>query len=586
MAPAARGVEERLEWLEDEVRSLRRALRGVERHLGPEAGEAGEVAASAAAAAASEPPAAGEPGRHAGREALADLTLVGRTLMVLGGAFLLRAVTDAGTVAVGAGVALGLLYALVWLALAHRAARPAAQPSHSPVYHALAFALIAFPLVVEAVLRFAVLPPAGGAAVLALLAALGLAVAAHRRLRSAAWFVSLGTAGSAWVLMVASGPVAAYLAVLLALGLATLALSYRRPWRALPWLTAAAVDLALLVPLIQLLFDRWPAPAGRVPVLQLAVLVGYLLAFLPRSLKPGWRPRPFEVAQTAALLAVAYGGALRAAVAAPSLARPVGFAGLLLATAAFAIAGVCLADRKHRRSALLYHAAVGSPLLLGATALLLSGPVESLLWVALAVVVCLAAVRLESVTLALLGTLFAVAAAVASGLLVHAVEALALPADRPWPDLTPAALAVLAAAALAATLPYPRRSEFWRGGAALPRLVLLVVVVLGVAGATLATLAPPLAGVAGTESVDAGVLAALRTAVLAVLAVAAAWAGRWDRLRQAAWFVYPLLALGAVKLVVQDLLVGRPATLFAALALYGAALIAAPRVMRRQASPE
>lgn len=581
MAPAAHDVEDRLQWLEDEVRSLRRTLRGVERRL---AGEAEGGPALAAAVATTPEPVAGE--HHAGREMLGDLALVGRTLMVLGGAFLLRAVTETGAVAVGVGVALGLLYALLWLALAHRAARPTARPSHSAVYHAVAFALIAFPLSVEAVLRFAVLTPVAGAAVLALLAALGLAVAAHRGLRSAAWLVSLGSAGSAWVLMTASGPVAAYLLLLLALGVSTLGLSYRRPWRVLPWFTAAVVDLALLVPVVQVQFERWQAPAGWVPVLLFVVLLVYLVAFLPRSVTAGWQPRPFVVAQTAAILALAFGGALRVATAVPELARPVGVAGLLLAAAAFVAAGVFLADRQRRRSALLYYAAVGSPLLLGATALLLSGPVESLLWAALAVLVCLAAIRLESVTLSLLGTVFAVAAAVASGLLGHAVEALALPADRPWPGLTPAALVVLAAAALASPLPYPRRSEFWRGGAALPRLVLLVVVALGAAGAVLAALAPPLAGVAGTATVDAGVLAALRTAVLAVLAVAAAWAGRWERLHQASWLVYPLLGLGAVKLVVQDLLVGRPLTLFIALAIYGAALIAAPRVLKRQTAQE
>jgi hypothetical protein len=45
--------------------------------------------------------------------------------------------------------------------------------------------------------------------------------------------------------------------------------------------------------------------------------------------------------------------------------------------------------------------------------------------------------------------------------------------------------------------------------------------------------------------------------------------------------LYPLLAWGAVKLVVEDFSSSAPALLFVALALYGAALIVGPRMARR-----
>jgi uncharacterized membrane protein len=44
-----------------------------------------------------------------------DLALVGRTLIVLGGAFLLRAITESGVVSPSVGVSLGLAYAVTWL---------------------------------------------------------------------------------------------------------------------------------------------------------------------------------------------------------------------------------------------------------------------------------------------------------------------------------------------------------------------------------------------------------------------------------------------------------------------------------------
>ncbi|HEY5113807.1 MAG TPA: hypothetical protein VIJ45_06825, partial [Coriobacteriia bacterium] len=79
---------------------------------------------------------------------------------------------------------------------------------------------------------------------------------------------------------------------------------------------------------------------------------------------------------------------------------------------------------------------------------------------------------------------------------------------------------------------------------------------------------------------DAGVVATVRTSVLAAAALALAWAGRYRRFREAAWLLYPVLVVGGLKLLVEDLPRSRPATLFIALALYGGALIVAPRLGR------
>ena len=94
-----------------------------------------------------------------------------------------------------------------------------------------------------------------------------------------------------------------------------------------------------------------------------------------------------------------------------------------------------------------------------------------------------------------------------------------------------------------------------------------------------ALLVPALAGQPG-PGCDAGIVAALRTAILSLSAVLVAWLSRLPRFRQAAWLIYPLLLLGAVKIAIEDTLRGRAATLFAALALYGAALLVASRMSR------
>ena len=72
--------------------------------------------------------------------------------------------------------------------------------------------------------------------------------------------------------------------------------------------------------------------------------------------------------------------------------------------------------------------------------------------------------------------------------------------------------------------------------------------------------------------------------VLALAALVVAWIGRHARLPRVGLARLPAARRrSALKMVAQDFMHSRPATLFVALALYGAALIVAPRLRRRQA---
>jgi hypothetical protein len=82
---------------------------------------------------------------------------------------------------------------------------------------------------------------------------------------------------------------------------------------------------------------------------------------------------------------------------------------------------------------------------------------------------------------------------------------------------------------------------------------------------------------------DAGLAAVLRTGILTVLALVLALAARRWAWPELAWLVYPLVALGGGKLLLQDMRVGRPATLVLSLAIYGALLLLAPRLLRTSA---
>ena len=111
----------------------------------------------------------------------------------------------------------------------------------------------------------------------------------------------------------------------------------------------------------------------------------------------------------------------------------------------------------------------------------------------------------------------------------------------------------------------------------MPQLLLATLAVFALGKALQATV---WAGLGERIAGDAGVAAVLRTAVLGALALTLAACARRGTWPELGWLVYPLLALGGVKLLLQDLRDGRPATLVASLAVYGAVLVLAPRLSK------
>jgi len=108
------------------------------------------------------------------------------------------------------------------------------------------------------------------------------------------------------------------------------------------------------------------------------------------------------------------------------------------------------------------------------------------------------------------------------------------------------------------------------------------------AGSALPTirLARPLAaGRAPGAGADPAIVAGLRTLVLAVAALLLAWLGGRQIFPEGRWLTYVVLVVGGLKLLVNDFVAGRPATLFVSLAVYGAALILAPKWARRARTP-
>jgi hypothetical protein len=502
------------------------------------------------------------------------LGLVGRTLVVLGGAYLLRALTESQVLPAPAGVALGLLYGAPWLLLASRAGARGSQLD--AFAHALTTALIGYPLVWEATLRFNVITPEQGAVLLGVLTGSALVLSAACALQGLAWVVTFGAVLSAAGLAMATGSWTAYAVLAIAVGIATLWLGYTQDWTLLRWPAAAAANAMVLI------------VAGRVAggghvrtalAVQMLMLAGFLGSFAIRTLFIGRPVIPFEVAQSIAVLLVAFGGAISLIRSTGSHVVLVGAASLVLAIAGYIVA-FSFVERHRDVKTFFFYTLLAQVFAIVGIGLCAGYSGGSLAYAAVAVVAAVLARRSGRLSLALQAMVYAIAAALASGLGGTATLALVAPPTLAWGSVPSAAgLVAFGALAIVTLLPVRRSIESWGIFASIQRLVLIAAFVwtaLGMAVAISVTLLPDAA------HMDGSVLATIRTAVLAMATLALARAPRYPLGREAGWLVYPLVFVTGMKLLLADFPQGRPGTLFAALALYGFTLIAAPRMLRHR----
>lgn len=550
-----RAADDRLAELENAVRALESRLAAIEaRHAPPEDLKLGVVIDALT-------PAVPAPTL----DIATALAFVGRSLVVLGGAYLLRAVTDATVWTPGVGVALGFAYAAWWLAVAGRTGHA------SGVFHGATAALIAYPLLYEAATRFHVLAPAAAAAALGAATLASLAVAAGARIQTLAWFAIAGALPTSLALTAATGAVLPFALADTALGILTLWIGYTIDWVWLRWPVAIVADLAVLALPAALAAHTAPTTPAEIIAAQLLLPGGYLVSVVVRTLVRGRDVNVFEALQSVAALAVGFGGAAWVARGTGTTAGILVVIALATGIAAYAVAFAFVKRRQGAHLNFFFYTSLGLALVLAGSAL---GLPEPAMWWSAVAVACAAIAGAAPAILTIHSAVYLMAAAIASGLLEAAARAFGgAPAAQPL--LAPRFLAVFAAActcwAIRPTLAGPSAAARVTAGAraAIALLVTLSasawIVALGLADGTVP-----------------GIAATVRTASLAVTVLALAWLGRGTRLREAAWLVYPLLAVGAIKLIVEDFPASTAATLFVALATYGGALIAAPRLARKK----
>ncbi len=500
------------------------------------------------------------------------ISLAGMLLLALAGAYFVRALTDGGTLSASAGVALGLLYALAFLPLAARAAaseRPLAASTHG-----VTAALIAYPLLWETTVRFKLLPPPLALALVVGVLALALALAARRALGPVAWVHTLAALASALGLLVATQELTTGVAALLAQA-ALVELLVRRPsWSWLRWLAAGALDLGVLVMVV--LVGRPEGPPEGYPLLSpaaavvLALLLPalYLVRVAGGTLRSRRSVTVFETLQLAVAVALGFEGASRIITAHEGSTFVLGLAALALGLAGYAVA-FTFVERQQGRGANFYvYSTSGGLFLLIGSLHVLSPAASMVAWALLAVAAAQLGRRFDRTTLCYHALAYLLAAGLASGLWMLAGGGLFAHGPAPIPAL--AGLVWLAGLAVYVILARDGQRSGWP---LVPRALAALLAVAAVPGAV---------GALATE-LGAGLatVMALRTAALAVLAVGLAYLGhKRGALPELGWLAYVVLAVGALKLVAQDLPAGSAGELFTSFLLFGGALVLASRLLR------
>lgn len=510
-------------------------------------------------------------------------THIGHTLLIFGGAYLLRAITDFQFVPTGIGISMGAAYALFWLLMAYRKSANDAQRTTAAILGALSIVLI-MPLLVEAVQHFKLLSGPQSATALAVYCVLALGVALKRNLRTLAWLTTAGCIVTALGIMIVSHSAYLVATILVLLGLATLWIAYLRDWIGLQWLGAAGANGVVLGMAGLSTTDQWTIEPQTAAVFATFLLLTYLVSFVYRTHGSGHSVAFFEPMQTLAASAITFTAAI--------MATQAGQFGLgLMATLSIVVGGSAYAlafspeTRRLRGRNFFFYSTLGLVYVLAGSGLMLPHSAAAILWALLAVMMAAMSGSTGRVALSLQCTLLLFAAGIYSGILGTGLQALAGGAGPGWPGLLGSQVTVALATVACLFIPVAQQSERWGRLAGLPQLIVLALSVWEVGGLIVVFVAPALAGAASAEP-NLSVLASVRTAVLSVAAATLAVSSRHWRWPEARWLAYPLLILVAIKLFAEDFPHGNPASLFVSLAFVGSAVLLAAKVIKRDKPAE
>ena len=554
-----------------ETADLEARIVAIERRLAALEGEKAETARKAEARAATP--------RGDGVAAAAS-THIGRVLLIFGGAYLLRAITEYGFVPTALGLLLGASYAVFWLAMAWRRGGIEAERVKAEFFGGTSVVLC-LPLLYEATTHFSLLPGTLAVVALAVYWALALGTATRHRLTVLAWMTTAGSIALAIGLLVAARAAVPVAIFLILLGIGSLWAVYLRDWLGLHWLGALGANAGVGALVALSLSDRWPIPPVLAFVLAVVLLLSYLANITFHTHVRGRLVNVLETAQTAVAGLIVLAAAIVAVRAGNLGMQTVGIMGIVLGAGGYGLA-IARETRTLRYRNFFYYSTFGLVFLLVGTGILLPLAWASALWALMAVAMAYFSSRVGWVSLSLQCTILLVSASAGSGLLESGLDWFVGDPKDSWAAVSAAQILVALTTIACLFIPVAQRSERWGSLVLLPQLIVLMLSVWSVGGLFIAVAAPAIADVNGGEPIMAA-LAALRTATLSVAAIILAMSSRQSRWPEARWLVYPLMILVGIKLFVEDFPNGEPTALFVALGFVGGALLLVASLLKKRA---
>ncbi|HWZ01784.1 MAG TPA: hypothetical protein VNX17_11910 [Edaphobacter sp.] len=511
------------------------------------------------------------------------LPIVGRTLLGLAGAYLLRALTESGTFSPRMGVAVGVCYAMGWLVWAART--PAARRLETALL-GLTSVLVVSPLLYEATSHFHAISTWTAAALLFAFTVFGFAVSWRKDLLIVATFATLAGLGTSAALLFATHDVLPFTYLFLAIAAAVEISACLDHWLSERWLTAAAADLAVLLATWLVTNERGLpdtyAPISHSALLgaQVALLAIYLSSIIVRTLLRGFTFTAFETTQCALAFVISVGGGLQLTAHNPRVAPAFAILAIACGVACYLVSFLML-DRADTHTRNFYTYSTFALLLtVAGSRILLSGEAAAIAWGLLALTAIWVGGVFLRLSLKVHGCVFLVLALAGSSAIEQAAGLLL--GNRTWPGGAPWAIW---SGALTASLCYflgtrqvasvvpSWSSRAWRilvGGTS-------ILLVAGIGAGLLTSAYHAIFGAAATHAY----CATLRTFVLSAAALLLAWSAvRWNDRPEFGRLIYPVMALGAYCMIGVDLRQDRTAALFLSLLFYGAALMLLPRVGR------
>lgn len=497
--------------------------------------------------------------------------VLGKAVLAMAGAYLLRAIAEATSGAQFPMLLAGIVYACCWMAWAVRAHRT--NHFASATYGTTATLILA-PLLYESTTKFQLLSITSTSVVLVAFVVLVLVLAWHSNLQVLPWVGTLASIATLWVLIFSTHVLVPLSCALLGIALATEVAACLGHRLSLWAMVAIAADAAIVLFIYVMTSPDGvptsynPAAPTTTALLSMSLLCVYGGGIAIRSFGERKQISNFEVLQGALVFALAYLGATRASKSAAPI-----LGGLFLALSLICYWGALsrFSDGKQTRNRAL-SASWAVLLMLIGVAILFPPSGSALAFSGLGIGAVILHRRNSDPGIALHASLYLVAAAVCSPFFRYAREALAgavpgLPQWTVW--------IVLAASLFCYSMGPHSAEEPWRR-----RMLWIVPAGLASVGVAALSVAIMHALVSTRFALTASLTAGIRTIVTCLLALSLGFlASRFQR-AELGWLAYGAVAIGALKLFVEDLRLGNAASLVVSLLSYGLILILLPRLLK------